>query len=299
MKNYTCILIAFFLTPLSIIAQSKTDTAVHKIVKVPKGFTKQLDVVYIKVGDWEGKMDIYLPPNTGKLVPLIINIHGGAWRNGYKESQNSFHPYFTAGFAIANIEYRSLNQAKAPAAIEDARCALIYLIKNAKTLHIDVNKIIMMGNDSGGHLALMVGLLGNNPLFDTNCSGVENIKIAAIVDKYGITDVWDWAYGAVIKNGSARQWLGYKAKNRNFALSVSPISYVSKNSPPVFIVHGDADHVLPYQQSVDLYQKLLDLEAKAKFLTIKGGGHGKFSDEDNSNINIDIIDFILNLDGFK
>lgn len=299
MKNYTCILIAFLLPPLSIIAQSKTDSVVHKIVKVPKGFTKELDVVYNKIGDWEGKMDIYLPPKTSKLTPLIINIHGGAWRNGYKESQNSFYTYFTAGFAVANIEYRSLSQGKAPAAIEDARCALIYLIKNAKTFHIDVNKIVMMGNNSGGHLALMVGFLGNNPLFDNNCSGVDNIKVAAIVDKYGITDVWDWAYGKTIQNGSARKWLGYKAKNKNFALSVSPISYVSKNSPPVFIVHGDADPVLPYQQSVDLYQKLLDLGAKAKFMTIKGGGHGKFSDEENSNINIEIMDFILNLDGFK
>ena len=299
MKNYTYFLITAFLIPLSILAQSKTDTAVHKIVKVPKGFTKQLNVVYTKVGDWEGKMDIYLPPNTGKPTALIINIHGGAWRNGYKESQNSFYTYFTAGFAVANIEYRSLSQGTAPAAIEDARCALIYLIKNAQALHIDVNKIVMMGSNSGGHLALMVGLLGNNPLFDTNCSGVDNIKVAAIVDKYGIADVWDWAYGKTIQNGSARKWLGYKAKNKNFALSVSPISYVNKNSPPVFIVHGDADPVVPYQQSVDLYQKLLDLEAKAMLMTIKGGGHGKFSDEDNSNINIDIIYFILNLEVFK
>ncbi|MGO8609857.1 hypothetical protein ACC848_43655, partial [Rhizobium johnstonii] len=74
-------------------------------------------------------------------------------------------------------------------------CALIYLISNAKKLNIDVNKIVIMGGSAGGHLALMGGLLENNRIFDNNCKSKENIKVAAIIDKYGITDVWDWGYG--------------------------------------------------------------------------------------------------------
>ncbi len=135
------------------------------------------------------------------------------------------------GFAVANIEYRLTPQATAPAAVEDARCALIYLIKNAKALNIDVNKIVVMGGSAGGHLALMAGLLANDHRFDGNCPGVENIKVAAIIDKYGITDVLDWGYGKNITSKSAARWLGDKANDAAFARSVSPINYVSKDNP--------------------------------------------------------------------
>lgn len=99
--------------------------------------------------------------------------------------------FFKMGYAVVNIKYRLTPKATAPAAIEDTRCTLIYLIKNAKALNIDVNKIIIMGGSAGGHLALMGGLLADNPLFDGNCGGLKNIKVAAIIDKYGIADVND------------------------------------------------------------------------------------------------------------
>ena len=199
------------------------DSSKFKVIAVPAGFTSQLNVVYAKVNDWDGRMDLYLPPTNGPLNPVIINIHGGGWNHGAKEEQGGFAPYFKAGFAVANIEYRLTSQATAPAAIEDTRCALIYLIKNAKALHLDPNKIIIMGGSAGGHLALMGGLLQNNHIFDTNCSGVENINVAAIIDKYGIADVNDWAYGPYIKSKSATNWLGSKKEDQSFIKSVSPI----------------------------------------------------------------------------
>ena len=195
------------------------------------------------------------------------------------------------GYAVVNVEYRLT----APAAVEDTRCALIYLIKNAKSLNIDVNKIVVMGGSSGGHLALMTGLLANDHRFDGNCPGVENIKVAAIVDKYGITDVWDWAYGKNITSKSATNWLGDKAKDEKFAKSLSPLYIVNKNSPPTFIVHGDADPTVPYQQSVALHQKFVDAGVKTQFMTVPGGLHGKFPKDKNSEVNKAIADFLINL----
>jgi acetyl esterase/lipase len=245
--------------------------------------------VYTKVKDWEGKLDLYLPAKDKGASPIVINIHGGGWNHGVKESQTGFSTFFKMGYAVANIEYRLTPQATAPAAVEDTRCALIYLIKNAKELNIDINKIVIMGGSAGGHLALMGGLLGNDHRFDGNCIGslktTDSIKIAAIIDKYGITDVWDWGYGKNVTSKSATRWLGDKAKDEKFAASVSPITYVSKNSPPVFIVHGDADPVVPYQQSVDLHKKLKDLGVKTEFITVPGGQHGKFEKEKNSELN--------------
>ncbi|NDE78293.1 MAG: alpha/beta hydrolase [Chitinophagaceae bacterium] len=287
-------LILFFFTSLRLFAQSSSDTT-YKPVEYPAGYTAQLNVVYTKVNDWEGKVDLYLPPASKKGSPVIINIHGGGWKNGVKESQGGFSTFFKAGFAVANLEYRLTGQATAPAAIEDVRCALIYLIKNAEALHIDKNRIIIMGGSAGGHLALMGGLLGNDHRFDTNCPGVEDIKVAAIIDKYGITDVWDWAYGKNITSKSATSWLGDKAKDEKFAASVSPMTYVNKNSPPVLIVHGDADPTVPYQHSVDLHKKLLSVGVKTEFITVPGGLHGKFDKEKNAEINNAIVDFVKKL----
>ena len=296
MKKYLILFVLFL--PFYLAAQTTKETEV-KPVEYPVGFTSQLNVVYTKVNGWEGKVDFYLPPKADKPTAIVINIHGGGWNHGVKESQTGFSTFFKAGFAVANIEYRLTGQATAPAAVEDTRCALIYLIKNAKALNIDVNKIVIMGGSAGGHLALMGGLLANNHQFDTNCPTIENIQVAAIIDKYGISDVWDWGYGTNIKSKSATNWLGAKAKNKDFAASVSPMTYVSKNSPPTFIVHGDADPTVPYQQSVELHKKLLEVGVKTEFITVPGGLHGKFEKEKNAEVNKAIIKFILGLDNFK
>ena len=274
------------------VIHARAQDSAYKPVDYPEGFSSQLNVVYTKVGDWEGKMDLYLPPPSNGLSPVVINIHGGGWNKGVKESQTGFNTFFKNGFAVANIEYRLSQQATAPAAVEDTRCALIYLVKNAAALNIDPGKIVIMGGSAGGHLALMGGLLANDRRFDNDCKGEENIKVAAIIDKYGIADVWDWGYGKIKTSKSAAQWLGDKKNDQKFAASVSPITYVNKNNPPVFIVHGDADPTVPYQQSVDLHKKLVDAGVKTKFITVPGGLHGKFDKEKNSEINKEIISFL-------
>ena len=279
----TCFLTSF--------GQAAGDT-VYKPVVYPKGYESQIDLVYTKLGDWEGRLDLYFAKNPNKPTPLIINIHGGGWNHGVKEGQGGFNTYFKAGFAVANIEYRLTGQAKAPAAIEDTRCALIYLVNNAKRFNIDPMQIIFLGGSAGGHLALMGGLLGINPIFDANCKWNQPFKVVAIIDKYGINDVGDWAYGPNITSKSATNWLGDKAKNEAFIKSVSPVNYLTKDSPPIFIVHGNADPTVSYQQSVTLHKKLNDLGVKNEFVTIDGGVHGKFTKEQNDQINKSILQFL-------
>ena len=71
--------------------------------------------------------------------------------------------------------------------------------------------------------------------------------------------------------------------------------YVTKKSPPIFIVHGDADPTVPYQHSVDLHNKLVEAGVKTEFITVKGGLHGKFEKEKNSEINKAIAGFLKDL----
>ena len=253
-------------------SQEATDTAKKfKPVAIPDNYTKQLDVVYTSGPGFQEKLDLYIPNKTSKLAPAIINIHGGGWVGGQKEQQGGFNPYFKNGFLVCNIEYRMTKEAKAPAAVEDARCALAYLKKNASELGIDVNRIVVMGGSAGGHLALMTGLLENDHRFDKNCPDVKDMKVAAIIDKWGITDVWAWAY--CCKSHSAKNWLGDKQTDEAFAKTVSPMTYLKKSSPPIFICHGDADSTVPIEESYLLHDKLKEIGIKTDLMVVPHAGH--------------------------
>ncbi|MFC6225924.1 alpha/beta hydrolase fold domain-containing protein [Hymenobacter artigasi] len=262
-----------------------TDSTV-KVIDTPAGYTTQLNTVYSKVGPWDGRVDLYLNTDSRKPVPVIINLHGGGWNKGTKESQSGFNGFFKQGWSVANVEYRLSTYAPAPAAVEDVRCAIIYLITNAKKLNIDPSRIVIMGSSSGGHLALVGGLLENDHVFDTQCPTKETVKLRAIIDKYGIADVPQW------NSKSATQWLGSHASDAAFVRSVSPLYMVKKTSPPTFIVHGDADPTVPYEQSVALHKAYVAAGVPTEFITIAGGQHGKFSKDDNKRVNEAIIRFL-------
>ncbi len=270
---------------------AQEDTAIKK-VQYPVGYESQIDVVYNKGKDWQVKHDIYFNPKAAKPTPVVFNIHGGGWNHGTKESQTGFGSWFKMGFAVVNVEYRMYPQATAPAAIEDVRASILYTVQHAKELNIDPNKIVVLGGSAGGHLALLAGLLQNDNKFDGDYKNVKGYTIAAIVDKYGPADLTAANFS---KYRSLVNWLGKDAENTQFREAMSPISYVKKTSPPIFIVHGDADPIVPYQQSVDLKKKLDEIGVKNEFVTEPGGGHGKFTKEQNSELSKSITAFIKGL----
>jgi acetyl esterase/lipase len=287
MKNLVSLIIVSALSALSVCGQ---EDSTFKKVEYPAGFSSKLDVEYVRVKDWAGRIDLYLPPKQSRPTPVVINIHGGGWNHGTKETQTGFSTFFKMGFAVANVEYRLTPQAAAPAAVEDVRCALLYLVKNSKELNIDVDRIVMMGGSAGGHLALMAGLLQNDNRFDTNCPLKKQFTVAAIIDKYGLADL-----APLLGGRSVREWLAGQVGNAKFVQSVSPVYYVTKNSPSTFIVHGDADPTVPYQQSVELQKKFQSAGVKTVFMTVPAGGHGKFTKEKNSEINRAIAEFLKGL----
>ncbi|MFY7964322.1 MAG: alpha/beta hydrolase fold domain-containing protein, partial [Chitinophagaceae bacterium] len=236
--------------------------------------------------------DIYYNPTAPKPTPIVFNIHGGGWNHGVKESQTGYGSFFKMGFAVGNIEYRLTAEATAPAAIEDVRAAILYVVKHAKELNIDPHKIVVMGGSAGGHLALMAGLLQNDNKFDGEYKKIKDYTIVAIIDKYGPADLTSPNFS---KYKSLVNWLGTNAESLKFRESVSPITYVKKTSPPTFIVHGDADPTVPYQQSVDLKKKFDEVGAKSEFMTIEGGMHGKFPKEQNTALSKAIVKFLSDL----
>ncbi len=288
MKHIVIILVGILTASVSF---AQDETAVKK-VEFPSGYESQIDVVYNKGNAWEVKHDIYFSPKATKPTPVVFNVHGGGWNHGTKESQSGFGSFFKIGFAVVNVEYRLTLQATAPAAVEDVRASILYVVEHAKELNIDPNKIVVMGGSAGGYLALLAGLLQNDNRFDSDYKNVKGYTIAAIIDKYGPTDL---TVPGAEKDKSAMAWLGSYKSNVRQVQSMSPIFYVKKTSPPIFIVHGDADPRVPYQQSVDLKKKLDEVGAKSEFVTEAGGGHGGFTKEQNAELSKSIIAFLKGL----
>lgn len=278
----------------SILSNTKTVSfSTYKTVSYPANYSSQIDVAYSTADVNQNRMDIYYPTSAEKSVPVVINIHGGGWNHGEKESQSGFNVYFNMGMAVANIEYRMTPQATAPAAVEDARCAMMYLLKHADELHIDPNKVIFQGGSAGGHLALTAGYLQNNGAFDTGCNDYAgNYKIVAVIDKYGPSDLTQFMYYS-----SLVAWLGDKKDDADFIKSISPVYLVDANTPPTYIIHGDADPTVPYSQSELLVSYLQTAGVKYQFTTVPGGGHGEFSDQYNTQMNNEITVFLTDVLG--
>jgi len=286
-RRLALLALATLMLPFSAFAQ---DEPAAKVIPAPPGYTSILDQTYVTVGDWQGKMDLYLPPKKNGPSPVIIKIHGGGWTHGSRVSPGGI--YFHMGFALVNVEYRFTQAAPAPAAVEDSRCALKYVIDHAAELNIDVHRIVLQGGSAGGHLVLMTGLLGNDRRFDGNCPGNEDMRVAAIVDDYGPTDFTQQSWPEISRNKSVLMWLGTHVNDEAFKASVSPITYVNKQSPPVILFHGDLDHTVPFQQSTVLSQKLKDSGVKTEDIVMKGAGHGGFTHDQGVIEDNDIQDFL-------
>ena len=110
---------------------------------------------------------------------------------------------------------------------------------------------------------------------DNRCYGEEKLKVAAIINWYGISDVNDLLTGSNLKNYAA-MWMGSQPNAEDIARRVSPITYVRSGLPPILSIHGDKDDVVPYSQSVRLHQAL----EKKGCQTVKNGGHGQFPQAD-------------------
>ena len=291
-KSYTLTLSAGAFAEVGNASNLSKSVAVNfqtlKSVVYPANYTGLIDVVYKNVNSTNTRMDVYYPTVATTPVPVVINMHGGGWSGGFKEEQGGFNMYFEKGYAVANVEYRLRGEALAPACVEDVRGALNYVLNHAQEWNIDVNKVIFQGGSAGGHLALMGAYLQNNRIYDNDCVQYTNpIKIMAIIDKYGPCD-----FTQLMSYSSLIAWTGERFSDLNFVNSLAPITYVDANTPPTYIIHGDADPTIPYNQSVTLYAALQTAGVKSKFTTVPNGGHGGFPDAYNTQMETEIGIFL-------
>ncbi len=236
----------------------------------------QPDIGYGTANNTALKLDVWYQNDIKTPQPTLVYIHGGGWIFGNKEtSVLQFLPFLEKGWRVVNVEYRMASNSLAPAAVEDTRCALRWVFRNAKQWNFDTSKIVLSGHSAGGHLSLITGMLPDKTPFDNNCYGDEKMPVAAIINWYGISDVNDLIQGPNLKN-YAVMWMGSQPNAADVARSVSPLTYVRPGLPPILSIHGDKDGVVPYSHSVRLHEALDKVKVKNKLFTVKGGDHGQF-----------------------
>jgi acetyl esterase/lipase len=241
-------------------------------------------------------LDLCLPAGATGPRPAVVMMHGGGWVNGDKSSLASDCAALALrGFVVASINYRLAPAWRWPAQLEDAQLAVRWLRANAAKYSVDSQRICSLGDSSGGHLAVFLGVLATTAQGDQmSLYADQSPKVSCVVDEFGPVDLaalqsrTDWA-------GLFLNLFGMQAlkSNPDLLRLASPLTYVSAMSAPMLIIQGTEDVTEPPSQSMELEQALLHAPVPVQYLPYQGGHEfSGVSDGDKQGIEAQRLDFL-------
>jgi acetyl esterase/lipase len=238
------------------------------------------DIEYARVGDISLKLDLYVPASA-KLPPVVIWVHGGAWRGGSKNNP-SVLPLTERGYAIASVDHRLSPVAQFPAQIHDIKSAIRYLRATAKQNAINTDKISITGGSSGGHLAALVGVTNGVKELegDVGQHRDQSSDVQAIIAFFGASNLTtilaqSTPHGLTVRVPALELLLGGQPDSKpELARLASPVFHVDKNDPPLLWYHGDQDPQMPINQAHELIGAYKKQGLNATFEVVYGAAHG-------------------------
>jgi acetyl esterase/lipase len=259
---------------------------------VPEGAKRIANLEYAKVGDRTLLLDLYLPEKYDGPVPVIVGIYGGAWMGGSKEQAQGIR-LAGRGYAVATFNYRLSGVATFPAQIEDCKAAVRWLRANAKKYNLDPDRFGAIGHSAGGHLASLLGTSAGVREFDKGDNLEFSSRVQAVCAMSGPTDFLQMeahaTKGAMLKHDApnspeSRLIGGAIQQNKEKVARANPITYVSRDSPPFLLMHGEVDPVVPAHQAELLNEALQKAGVDVRLHVVKGAGHGLGGREVNAMI---------------
>jgi acetyl esterase len=225
------------------------------------------DVEYEKIDGVSLTFDAHIPDGKGPF-PTAVLVHGGGWVAGDKQQYITyiFQPLTDAGFAWFSINYRLAPQFKFPADADDVEAAVRYVKSNAEKYKVDIHRIALIGESAGGHLVSYVGAR-NRP----------DSSVAAVVSMYGIHDFVSAAVAWKPFPHEVLDLFGIHAVDADTVsalIQASPVLYVSRDMPAFLLMHGSKDEDVPYDQSVEMCNKMKQAGAHCDLITVEGAPHG-------------------------
>jgi acetyl esterase/lipase len=281
---FRLIMAVTFLTAFGSLAQPVTSNGSSATELLPASSpygeaTAIRNIPYLARPTARQNFDLYLPKSkSDQPFPLIFWIHGGAWMMGIKEWDNVKY-LVRYGYAIASIDYRISPEAPFPAQIQDCNAALNFVLSHATNYGINPNRFVVGGGSAGGHLALLLGLAREEQSFGADPS----IKPLAILDFFGPADfnrmkddleTIHSKEGLKLFRDAGSKLLGVPVEQSSAkAKLASPITYVSASSPPVLILQGGKDDLVPAAQSRRLHDALDRAGVKNQLILVDAAGH--------------------------
>ena len=282
--------------------------AVAVAVTVPFGAAKRgrvvvlRDVAYAAPSPAGGRghlLDLHLPPGdppaAGPGRPVLMWSGGSGWMSDDgKASAEPIARYFTArGWAVAGVSVRSSAQAAFPAQVHDVKAAIRWLRANADRHGLDPGRVAIMGDSSGGWLAAMAAVTGAADELegDVGVTGPSS-AVQAAVDLYGPADFL--AMDAQMRPGACERFnaayglrdchddpgspesrlMGFPIRERPDVVErADPATYASPAVPPMLIMHGLDDDLVPEPQSAGLHEALRAAGAPVRYVPVEGAGH--------------------------
>ena len=252
---------------------------------LPPGVRLMADVAYLPA-DRAEKLDLYLPAGEGKNRPAVVYFHGGGWVRGDKAAdreRNLGRHFAAAGYVFASVNY-ILGPKRWPENLHDCRNAVRFLRARAAEYGVDPDRIAAMGASAGGHLALMAAYTAENGPAEFAPAGPYagvSDRVAAVVNFYGMTNLLtrrvaepDGTPTGRFMDSHAPEVLGVsRTEGAERWRQASPVTHVTKTSPPTMIVHGLSDPTVDYIQAVELANVLRGAGVPHQLLLLEGIGH--------------------------
>lgn len=266
--------------PLLVMAQNPSEQ------DILKAFPYRETVVYKTVGDQELNMDIFYPsPEKMKPQnPWMMHVHGGGWAGGSKYNilkkafSGTLRSLLDHGVVCVTIQYRKARgHSNAYDAVVDAKDAARFLLKNAKKYRLDKKRYGVWGGSAGGHLSLVTAL-GDNADFKGDPQYAKyKPKFKCVVSYFPFTSCLnpELRPGSIFEDGKLFvRLLGAPLEEKpELAKLLSPTELLSKKSPPILLIHGDKDTVLPIINSTYMVEVAKEKKADVELLTINNAAH--------------------------
>ncbi len=256
------------------------------------GGERELNIVYKEVGRRKLQLDLYYPTTklSGAPAPVIIYTHGGGWAAGSRAgvTKGLFEPLvrqlLEEGFAFATVDYRLYNKSGQVAmrdCVIDSKDAVRYLTKNANSLGLDTDRFYVFGDSAGGQIAQMLLLSPSDSLTGDPELADVSYDVQAGVSWYGPCDFQDMSLFNHDDRPNFKDRFGARIvpqavppleKSERYA-EMSPIIYLTKESPPLFMIQGDRDTTIPVKHAYHMEKRAEQLGAPVEILIVKNSGH--------------------------
>jgi acetyl esterase/lipase len=253
----------------------------------PSDFKKMPDIVYGTVDGHELKLDLYMPAEAVN-PPLLIYVHGGAWRGGSKERVLTT-TFVEDGYAMASVDFRLSGDAMFPAQIHDIKAAIRFLRGNAHSYGYEATRIGILGSSSGGHLVELVGVTNGHEELEGKVGDYldQSSDIQAIVSYFGASNLTtilkqSTPHGLSVRVPALDLLIGGQPEDKvELARLASPVFHVDATDPPLLMLHGDQDPQMPINQSHELHNAYKEYDLQVQFEVVHGAAHGgeQFRDE--------------------